>query len=42
MKKTFKKFESKQIAKPELVKGGSNGKGTKISASSARGQPELL
>jgi hypothetical protein len=42
MNKTLKTFENKQIAKLELVKGGHNGKGTKRSASSASGKPQLL
>jgi len=44
MKKTIKKFEqkTKQITNLKAIKGGSNGKGTKRSASSASGRPQLL
>ena len=42
MKKIIKKFESKKVKNLKAIKGGSNGKGTKSSASVASGRPELL
>ncbi|MGB0886399.1 MAG: hypothetical protein ACPGR5_08220 [Chitinophagales bacterium] len=42
MKKISIKFEEKKIVHLKAIKGGSNGKGTKRTASSVRGKPELL
>lgn len=42
MKKTIKKLECKKIKNINAIKGGTNGKGTKRSASVASGKPELL
>ena len=40
--KSFKRFESKKIAKPNKVKGGALGRGTRKSASNASVSAELL
>lgn len=42
MKKISIKFEEKVVKNLNAIKGGTNGKGTKRSASSARGKPQLL
>jgi len=42
MKKSFKKFEVKEISNKSLVKGGSYGRGDRGAASSSDNRAELM